>query len=132
MSSVWQLFDFSENLLLKKIFAYLIALGLSFQVLGLLLVSDGSTYSTNVSIFLMIPSLLAMLLFRELTNFFFRPHASKILLAFLVYILIYAALVSEDLSDFKKWLKICVYIILYLYSYYFLMKENTGSSHLRV
>lgn len=125
MSSVWQLFDFSENLLLKKIFAYLIALGLSFQVLGLLLVSDGSTYSTNVSIFLMIPSLLAMLLFRELTNFFFRPHASKILLAFLVYILIYAALVSEDLSDFKKWLKICVYIILYLYSYYFLMKENT-------
>lgn len=124
MNSARQLFDCSENILLKKVFTYLISLGLSFQVLGLLLVSDGSAYSTNVSIFLMIPSLLAMILFRGSTNLFFKPNASKLLLAFLVYILIYAAFVSDGLSDFKKWLKICVYILLYLYSYYFLMKEN--------
>ena len=124
MNSATQLFDCSENILLKKVFTYLISLGLSFQVLGLLLVSDGSAYSTNVSIFLMIPSLLAMALFRESTNLFFKPHASKLLLAFLAYILIYAAFVSGGLSDFKKWLKICVYILLYLYSYHFLMKEN--------
>lgn len=124
MSDGVRLFDCSDNLLLEKILTYIIAFGLAFQILGLLLVSDGSVYSTNVSIWLMIPSLLAMVLYRESTSFFFKPFASKLVVVFLAYILIYASLAAEELSDLKKWLKICVYILLYLHSFYFLMRAN--------
>lgn len=124
MNSGVRMFDCSKNLLLEKVFTCLIAFGLAFQVLGLLLVSDGSVYSTNVSVWLMIPSLLAMVLYRESTGLFFKPFASKLLVVFLAYILIYASLSPEESSDFKKWLKICVYILLYLHSFYFLMRTN--------
>lgn len=119
-----KLLDFSENVLLERTFSYLIAFGLVFQILGLLLVVDGSVYSTNVSTFLMIPSLLALVLYRESASLFFKSFVSKLLVGFLAYVLIYAGFTSESIQEFKKWLKICFYILLYLHAFYFLMRVN--------
>lgn len=114
----------SENTVLKIVLTCLISFGLAVQILGFLFFTDGSAYSTNISLWLMLPSLFSFFIYRVITKKFFSTLASKLLLLFLSYVLIYALTLSSDLSDVRGWLKICLYILLYVYAIFFVMSSS--------
>ena len=114
----------SENTVVKIVLTCLISFGLAVQILGFLFFTDGSAYSTNISLWLMLPSLFSFFIYRVITKKFFSTLASKLLLLFLSYVLIYALTLSSDLSDIRGWLKICLYILLYVYAIFFVMGSS--------
>lgn len=92
-----------------------LSLGLFLQVSGILLIADGSRYSTQVHLFLLLPSLV-LLLVRP--NFQLWKQPAVLALAGLLVCLILNALWRTDAADksFGYWLKISLFVVLYIHA----------------
>lgn len=92
-----------------------LSLGLFLQVSGILLIADGSRYSTQVHLFLLLPSLV-LLLVRP--NFQLWKQPAVLALAGLLACLILNALWRTDAADksFGYWLKISLFVVLYIHA----------------
>lgn len=92
-----------------------LSLGLFIQIAGILLIADGSSYSTQVHLFLLLPSL--VLLFIR-PNFQLWKQPAVLALAGLLACLILNALWRAEVSDKSSgyWLKIALFVMLYIHA----------------
>ncbi|RIA22217.1 hypothetical protein DFO61_2891 [Ectopseudomonas oleovorans] len=92
-----------------------LSLGLFLQISGLLLIADGSSYSTQVHLFLMLPSLV-LLLIRP--DFQLWRQSAVLALAGLLICLVLNALWRAEVGGKSSgyWLKIALFVMLYIHA----------------
>lgn len=112
-------------------FSVMACIGLLIQLLGFLLITDGSRYSTLITIFLFVPAIILLfMLGKKEACAFFRQRAVGVFLVLLLYVFVYAvfvfALNKEYEADYlKHWIKITIYSFLYVFFISYLIANSS-------
>lgn len=100
-----------------------LALGLLVQLSGFLFNNDGSRYATQVHLLLFLPALLLLLSTRVNWQFWRQPSA-YLLLALLGWVALRGSLGGDSAHPGGYWLKISLFIMLYIFAIYHLMRND--------